>query len=86
MEFLLFVWVMIAIVCAVIASNKGRSGFGWLVLGALFGVFALIVVACLSSTDADPSLKRCPDCAEAVQPEARVCKHCGYRFEGPAPA
>lgn len=24
--------------------------------------------------------KRCPDCAEPVAMEARVCKHCGYRF------
>lgn len=24
---------------------------------------------------------RCPDCAEDVLTEARVCKHCGYRFE-----
>jgi hypothetical protein len=82
MEFLLFVWVMIAIVCAVVASNKGRSGFGWLILGAVFGVFALIVIACLSSVGDEDALKRCPDCAEAVQPQARVCKHCGYRFEG----
>uniref|UniRef100_UPI0038CF2E0C zinc ribbon domain-containing protein n=1 Tax=Acetobacter senegalensis TaxID=446692 RepID=UPI0038CF2E0C len=25
--------------------------------------------------------KRCPDCAEIVQYQAKVCKHCGYRFE-----
>jgi hypothetical protein len=25
--------------------------------------------------------KRCPDCAELVLTGARVCKHCGYRFE-----
>jgi Uncharacterised protein family UPF0547 len=24
--------------------------------------------------------KQCPDCAEIVLAEARVCKHCGYRF------
>lgn len=27
-----------------------------------------------------PRDKRCPDCAEVVKIEARVCKHCGYRF------
>jgi hypothetical protein len=28
-------------------------------------------------------VKTCPDCAEEVQVAARVCKHCGYRFERP---
>lgn len=32
------------------------------------------------ASEADPS-KRCPDCAESVLLHARVCKHCGYRFE-----
>ena len=26
--------------------------------------------------------KDCPDCAETVLAEARICKHCRYRFEG----
>ncbi len=24
--------------------------------------------------------KTCPDCAERVDKQARVCKHCGHRF------
>ncbi|WP_165606426.1 zinc ribbon domain-containing protein [Mycolicibacterium celeriflavum] len=27
-----------------------------------------------------PTKKKCPDCAERVLYDARVCKHCGYRF------
>ncbi len=27
-----------------------------------------------------PATKVCPDCAETVLADARVCKHCGYRF------
>jgi hypothetical protein len=30
-----------------------------------------------------PATKQCPDCAETVLADARVCKHCGYRFAGP---
>ncbi len=28
--------------------------------------------------------KICPECAEAVKSDAKVCKHCGHRFEGGA--
>ena len=27
------------------------------------------------------ALKTCPECAERVQPKARVCRHCGYQFQ-----
>jgi len=29
---------------------------------------------------ATSATKKCPDCAETVLADARVCKHCGYRF------
>lgn len=34
----------------------------------------------------DEATKRCPDCAERVLTAARVCRHCGYRFDAPAHA
>lgn len=42
-----FVWVMCAITAAVIAGGKQRSAFGWFLLGLLFSVFAVVMVACL---------------------------------------
>jgi hypothetical protein len=27
--------------------------------------------------------KQCPDCCEAVKAQARVCRHCGYRWASP---
>ena len=34
---------------------------------------------------ATAATKKCPDCAETVLANARVCKHCGYRFAPSAP-
>ena len=44
MELILFCWIAMAVLCAVIASSKNRSVFGWLVAGALFGIFALVAI------------------------------------------
>lgn len=46
---LLIAWVACGIASAVIANSKGRNGFGWFVLGMLFAIFAVILVACLPS-------------------------------------
>jgi hypothetical protein len=46
-QVVLFVWLASAAGGALIASSKGRSGMAWGVLGFLFGLFALLVVALL---------------------------------------
>jgi Uncharacterised protein family UPF0547 len=34
----------------------------------------------LVATHSDSATKKCPDCAETILLDAKVCKHCGYRF------
>jgi hypothetical protein len=41
--------VIASIVCAVIAATKGRSALGWGILGLIFSIFTLIVVAIIPS-------------------------------------
>lgn len=41
--------VIASIVCAVIAATKGRSPLGWGILGLIFSIFTLIVVAVIPS-------------------------------------
>lgn len=76
-------WTAFAIASAVIAGSKGRSVILWLILGALFSLFALIVVAVMPSVKRDKDAPdpdthvKCPDCREFVRMDARKCKHCG---------
>ena len=66
------------IACAIIARNKGRSGILWFILGLVFNFIGLIVIACLGKVEKlGRDLKKCPYCAELVQKDALVCKHCG---------
>jgi hypothetical protein len=78
------VWIGVAIACAIVASNKGRSGFGWFIMGLLFSLISLLIVLVLPKVDEDtPSEEthvKCPDCAELVRREARICKHCGCKL------
>ena len=43
----LLIWLLFGFICSVIASNKNRNVIGWFVLGTLFGIFSLIILACL---------------------------------------
>jgi predicted RNA-binding Zn-ribbon protein involved in translation (DUF1610 family) len=50
---------------------------------ALFGLLVLRQIGSDSATAATPPQlenKKCPDCAETVLRDAKVCKHCSHRF------
>lgn len=82
--FLILIWIVIAAFCSQIASNKGRSGFGWAILGLIFGPLALLFIALASADTATldkqavryGEKRRCPHCAEIIQLEASLCPHC----------
>jgi hypothetical protein len=44
---LLTIWIGCAIITGVIASTKGRSGIGWFLIGAVLGIFGVVIIACL---------------------------------------
>jgi len=59
-----------------------------MVLAAPVVLIVWLIVGRTGKTASGPASaatnKKCPDCAEFVLCEARVCKHCGYRFDGVA--
>jgi phosphotransferase system glucose/maltose/N-acetylglucosamine-specific IIC component len=80
-------WVLFSIAVGVLASNKGRSGFGWfllsLIVSPVLGLIFCAVSKNLALTAVENALPtgdthlKCSQCAEFVLPEAIKCKHCG---------
>lgn len=92
MEFFLF-WFIFAVILGVAAYGRGRSGIGWFFLAMIISpLLALILLVLLPNLKteglAQPGTAaptpdthvKCPDCAELVMREARVCKHCGCKL------
>jgi Na+/melibiose symporter-like transporter len=81
------IWFICAIVAAIVASSRGRSGFGWFLIGCIIGIFAIILVALLPSKNERAIVVggevataethvRCPWCKGLVRMDATVCMHC----------
>src|SRR4051812_6782248 len=70
----LFLWIVIFPVYLIRRGRAPRKGDA-AVPAANLGTMPPPVVASPAIT-----LKRCPDCAESILTDARVCKHCGFRF------
>ncbi len=88
----LLVLIGLAIIPAKIAEGKGRRFASWYVFGLLLWLPALIAAIVIKDRrslverESANERKRCPDCAEFVSVEARICKHCKHPFEPAAVA
>jgi phosphotransferase system glucose/maltose/N-acetylglucosamine-specific IIC component len=79
------IWLGLAIVVGVAASNRGRAGFGWFILAILVSpLIAGLLVLVLPNQKLEvqratevANSRKCPMCAELVKRDALVCKHCG---------
>lgn len=85
---LLFFWALCGVLAAVIANQRNGSAALGCVIGVLLGPIGILIACFIGSPTSPPPRtqdegprKRCPDCAEWVLPEARVCRHCRHEFQ-----
>jgi len=83
MEFFigLIVWLVLCGAAAAYASNKGRSGVGIFFLSLFLSPLVGFVVALTMEPNqeklaAAKGMKKCPECAQFVQADARTCPFC----------
>lgn len=83
------VWLLIGVIAAVVDREKGRSGFGWIVIKLLLGPVALILSLAMpadkSTIEDEPiqlgHMKKCPQCGELIVLESRKCRYCGQEID-----
>lgn len=63
-------WILFAIVAALIGSPKGQGVLGF-ILGLLFGPLGVLIMLFTKG-----SKRECPYCKELVKQNATVCAHC----------
>jgi hypothetical protein len=79
-------WIVFSIGVGIIAALRARSFIGWAFLSLIISpLFAVIILALAGRGDEEERPTRdthvkCPDCAELVLKEAKVCKHCHCRL------
>lgn len=71
---LLIVCVLIGLIPAAIAANKGGNFVLWWIYGAALFIIALPHAIFMRPTG--NLVRKCPFCAENVKVEASVCPHC----------
>ncbi|MCL5028859.1 MAG: zinc ribbon domain-containing protein, partial [Bacteroidetes bacterium] len=92
----LYAWILIlslviGIITNLVAIRKNRNQYAWFFIGFFFGLIGLIASLIVpklhinsknkySNASNNVFEKKCPDCAEIIKAEAKMCRFCGRIF------
>lgn len=85
----IFIWaIMLGLIPALVAKNKGKSFPLWWLYGAAIFIVALphsLIIrtdaAQVEKQQLAEGMKKCRHCAEMVKGDAVICKHCKRKPE-----
>ncbi len=91
MELVVLIWILCGFGAGMIASQRGRGGCAWFIIGFLFGPLGLGAAFLIpnegQSSSGKPSradraalqdgkARKCPSCLSIVPNEASKCRYC----------
>lgn len=76
MELFILLVLLLAIIPAMIASNKGRSFAPWYFYGLAFFLIALIHSLLIKPDENTPGMKKCPQCSSIIPEASKICPAC----------
>jgi hypothetical protein len=89
------VWLGLSVVAGIVASSKGRSGFGFFLLAVFLSPLVGLIAAAIAKPNT-PNVeasqlesgdsKRCPYCAELIKIQAIACRYCGRDIDASHPS
>ena len=79
----LIIWIIFALIGYAAAKSRGWNPFVGVVAGLILGPLSFLLFLVSGVTRGEPAKiqKRCRECAEMVQAEAKLCRYCGSRFD-----
>lgn len=76
-----FVWVASILIGAVVGNQKGQ-GISGFILALLLGPLGALIVLLSGASNRI----KCPNCAEPIRKEAKICPHCKLPVKAENPA